>query len=270
MPELPEVEYVVRSLRDAEPSLIGRRIEKVLVLSEKVVSGSLTEFIAGLQGSRFKSLRRHGKYLIFGLLAKETENELWLIIHLRMTGRLYLAPAAEAVGRHTRLLLSLDQNFALRFDDPRKFGRVQLTGNSLEITCKLGPDALQITEEEFFSRLQKNRRALKSLLLDQSFTSGIGNIYSDEILFLAGLHPLKSCNSLNLNLKKKLYSAVISVLSEAVSAGGANIDGVFKAGKFVTNVYGRKNKPCRNCGTLILKIKVSQRGTHFCPRCQLL
>lgn len=270
MPELPEVEYVVRTLRDAEPSLIGRRIEQALVLSENVVSGSSLEFAARVQGCTFKSLRRHGKYIICGLEPMDSGSEIWLVIHLRMTGRLYMLSAAEGVGRHTRLLLSLDQGGALHFDDPRKFGRVLLTDNPLNITVKLGPDALHITEEEFCRRLQKNRRTLKPLLLDQSFVCGIGNIYTDEILFRAGIHPLTLSSSLNLSSKKNLYSAVVSVLVEAVSAGGANIDGVFKAGNFVTQVYGRENKPCRNCGTPVVKIKVSQRGTHFCPLCQLL
>ena len=269
MPELPEVEYVVRTLRDAEPPLIGRRIEEVLVISEKVVSGSIKEFVARVQGCTFKSLKRHGKYIICGLHSMDNDSDIWLVIHLRMTGRLHMIPAAEAVGRHTRLILSLDQGLVLLFDDPRKFGRVLITDDPLDITGKLGPDALDMTEDEFCSRLQKNRRVLKPLLLDQSFVCGIGNIYTDEILFRAGIHPLTSSSNLNLTDKKKLYSAVTSVLVEAVTAGGANIDGVFKAGDFVTNVYGRENKPCRKCGTSIVKIKVSQRGTHLCPQCQI-
>ena len=270
MPELPEVEYVVRTVRDGQPSLIGRRIEQARVLSENVVSGPVGEFAARVQGCTFKSVRRYGKYIICGLDTMDNSSELWFVIHLRMTGRLHMIAASETVGRHTRLILSLDQGLVLHFDDPRKFGRVVLTGNLAVITGKLGPDALHMTEAEFCRRLQNIRRTLKPLLLDQSFVCGIGNIYTDEILFRAGVHPLTSSSSLDASGIKTLYSAVTSVLVEAVSAGGANIDGVFKAGNFVTNVYGRENKPCRKCGTSIVKIKVSQRGTHLCPQCQIL
>lgn len=269
MPELPEVEYVVRTLRDGDPALIGRCVEKAHILSENVVAGSLaSEFTAKLQGCRFHSVRRQGKYIICGLDSTVNNSQIWLVIHLRMTGRLHMRSGTDVADRHARLILSLDQGIALHFEDPRKFGRVVLTDDPLEIISKLGPDALFITEDEFYLRLEKFRRALKPLLLDQSFVCGIGNIYTDEILFRAGIHPLTVSSSLNAARKKELYSAVVSVLSEAVVAGGANIDGVFKAGGFITNVYGRQEKPCMSCGVSIKKIKVSQRGTHFCPQCQ--
>lgn len=270
MPELPEVEYVVRTLRDTEPSLIGRRIEQAHVLSENVVAGSLeTVFCHGLQGSTFTSVSRLGKYIICGLDSGSGSDGNWLVIHLRMTGRLYLVSGGEALGQHTRLSISLDQGWALHFDDPRKFGRVWLTPNPLDITGKLGPDALAAPRDTFFQGLGKGRRALKPLLLDQGFVCGIGNIYADEILFRAGFHPLTPGSSLDTDGKSRLYATVLSVLQEAVAAGGANIDGVFKAGGFMTAVYGRDGKPCRQCGATILKIRVAQRGTHYCPQCQL-
>jgi len=243
---------------------------QALVLSGNVLSGAVAaEFTSKLKGYRFHTIRRQGKYIVCGL-ESSSNSAIWLVIHLRMTGKLHLVNATEATGRHTRLVLYLDQGVALHFDDPRKFGRVVLTGNPCDVTDRLGPDALDIAEDDFLQRLGNFRRNLKPLLLDQSFICGIGNIYADEILFRARLHPLTPLASLSLGEKKTLYRAIISVLAEAVAEGGANIDGVFKAGKFVTSVYGRDRRSCKDCGSIISKIRVAQRGTHFCPRCQPL
>jgi formamidopyrimidine-DNA glycosylase len=187
-----------------------------------------------------------------------------------MTGRLFLVPASEAIERHTRLALMLDHGRALRFDDPRKFGGVWLTDDPETVTGGMGPDALTVDIDEFTARLAKYRRMLKPLLLDQSFVAGIGNIYADESLYRAGLHPLTNSADLLPDETGRLHAAIISVLGEAVAAGGANIDGVFRAGSFVVNVYGREVAPCRTCGTPISKIRVGQRGTHFCGHCQTL
>jgi formamidopyrimidine-DNA glycosylase len=192
------------------------------------------------------------------------------IVHLRMTGRLYLVPQSEAIERHTRLVLMLDSGLALRFDDPRKFGRVWLVDDPAKVIGRLGPDAMALDFETFAVRLAKHRRQLKPLLLDQSFVAGIGNIYADESLFRAGLHPLEISTRLATDEIHKFFAAIISVLKEAVAAEGANVDGVFKAGRFEVNVYGREGAPCVVCGTAISKIRVGQRGTHFCSQCQVL
>jgi formamidopyrimidine-DNA glycosylase len=191
-----------------------------------------------------------------------------LVIHLRMTGRLFLVPEGVAVERHTRLALTLDNGCALRFDDPRKFGRVWLTDDAASVTAKLGPDALDIGREAFAARLAGHRRQIKPLLLDQSVVAGIGNIYADESLHRAGIHPCANSADLTPEKLRRLHAAVISVLGEAVAAQGANIDGVFKAGRFIVSVYGREGQPCPVCGTPVRKIRVAQRGTHFCDRCQ--
>jgi formamidopyrimidine-DNA glycosylase len=222
-----------------------------------------------LEGCSFVSIGRLGKYLIFYLTCSGNRRRC-LVVHLRMTGRLFLVPANEATERHTRLALMLDHGRALRFDDPRKFGRVWLVDDPETVTHGMGPDALSIGSDEFATRLAGHRRQLKPLLLDQSFVAGIGNIYADESLFRAGLHPLTNSADLLPEEARRLHDAVISVLGEAVAAGGANIDGVFKAGSFVVNVYGRSGAPCRICGTPISKIRVGQRGTHFCGHCQTL
>jgi formamidopyrimidine-DNA glycosylase len=187
-----------------------------------------------------------------------------------MTGRLFLVPDSAAIERHTRLALILDHGLALRFDDPRKFGRVWLVDAPETVTGGMGPDAMTIAPDEFALRLAGYRRQLKPLLLDQSFIAGIGNIYADESLYRAGLHPLTNSADLLPDGMRRLHAAIRSVLVEAVEAGGANIDGVFKAGSFVVNVYGREGAPCRICGTPISKIRVGQRGTHFCGHCQTL
>jgi formamidopyrimidine-DNA glycosylase len=222
-----------------------------------------------LEGCSFASIGRLGKYLIFYLTCSGNRRRC-LVVHLRMTGRLFLVPECDAIGRYTRLALMLDHGRALRFDDPRKFGRVWLVDDPETVTHGMGPDALTIGSDAFTARLAGHRRQLKPLLLDQSFVAGIGNIYADESLFRAGLHPLTNSADLLPEEARRLHAAVISVLGEAVAAGGANIDGVFKAGSFEVNVYGREGAPCRICGTPIGKIRVGQRGTHFCGHCQTL
>lgn len=268
MPELPEVESVVRSLRDGFPSLIGLRISFVNVICSAVVSeGYSTIAGAALEGYRFVSVARQGKYLLFYLLGPAGEKQVF-IVHLRMTGRIFMVPQSSAIERHTRLVVMLENDLALRFDDPRKFGRVWLVDDPLVVTGGLGPDALTMDFELFAERMTRQRRQLKPLLLDQTFVAGIGNIYADESLFRAGLHPLTNSSSLSRAELCRLHAAIISVLEEAVEAQGANIDGVFKAGSFVVSVYGREGAPCRNCGTAISKIRVGQRGTHVCSHCQ--
>jgi formamidopyrimidine-DNA glycosylase len=270
MPELPEVESIVRTLRDGFPALGGLRIVSVNVVWNGVVSDGYNCFDAALlEGCRFTSITRHGKYLLFHLECPRKRSRV-LIVHLRMTGRLFLVPECEAIERHTRLALLLDHGLALRLDDSRKFGRIWLVDDPALVIGGLGPDALTVGPGEFTARLAGYRRQLKPLLLDQSFVAGIGNIYADESLFRAGLHPLTNSADLLPEDTRRLHDAIISVLGEAVAAGGANIDGVFKAGSFVVNVYGREGAPCRICGTPISKIRVGQRGTHFCARCQAL
>lgn len=270
MPELPEVESVLCSLRDAVPALPGRVVNRVTVLWDGLLSNLSTEqFHDGLKGMTFSAIRRHGKYLIFALRKNGAGcRESFLIVHLRMTGRLYLVPSRQAVERHTRMTLWLDEDLALRFDDPRKFGRVWLVADPDQVLNGLGPDALTVTRDVFMTRISATRRQIKPLLLDQSFLAGVGNIYADESLFRAGIHPLTPVSLLSERDLECLHGAVIEVLSEAVEAHGANIDGVFKEGGFIVSVYGRAGKPCFRCGSTIVKIRVAQRGTHLCPVCQ--
>ncbi|MCE1226472.1 MAG: DNA-formamidopyrimidine glycosylase [Geobacteraceae bacterium] len=270
MPELPEVESVLQCLTTSTPSLIGRRVCSVRVLRDSVVDGNVRSVVNTLTGTVCNDVLRHGKYLFFEFQNSHSATQSWLALHLRMTGRLFLVPEQMAEDRHTRFVLLLDQGLALRFDDPRAFGRVWLVEDPREVTEKLGPDALLIQRESFLNRLHGLRRQLKQLLLDQSFVAGIGNIYADETLFRARLHPLKISSDLSNEEINRLYDALHGVIAQAVIAKGANIDGVFEAGSFPVAVYGRGGKRCLECGALVVKERFGQRGTHFCPVCQPL
>ncbi len=270
MPELPEVESVRRLLTEGRPSLIGTTVDRVEVLRDNVIGGHLLaeQFCQDVQDSVFHEIIRHGKYLFFRLHSARATNNLWMTVHLRMTGRLFLVSDRASKTMYTRLVVHLQQGLALRFDDPRAFGRVWLVEDPAEVIAGLGPDALTVDEDTFLRRLDHHRRQLKPLLLDQSFVAGIGNIYADESLFRAGIHPLKTVADLTVSQRKVLYRAVHDVMHEAVACKGANIDGVFEAGCFPVAVYGRAGLPCRTCGTALVKLRVAQRGTHLCPQCQ--
>lgn len=268
MPELPEVESVLQCLTTSNPSLIGRLVREVRILRNSVIDGEASAVVQTVTGSTCCDVYRHGKYLFFGFQGHSASKRVWLALHLRMTGRLFLVPEQEIAERHTRFALLLDHGLALRFDDPRAFGRVWLVDDPSEVTSKLGPDALLIQQNTFLDRLHGTRRQLKPLLLDQSFVAGVGNIYADETLFRAQLHPARLSADLTSSEAERFYHALHGVLVQAVAAKGANIDGVFEAGSFPVAVYGRGGRPCIVCGTLIVKERLGQRGTHFCPVCQ--
>jgi formamidopyrimidine-DNA glycosylase len=268
MPELPEVESVLQCLTTSNPSLIGRLVRGVRILRDSVVEGDVDTVVQTVTGLTCCAVCRHGKYLFFGFQGHSASKPVWLALHLRMTGRLFLVPEQEIAERYTRFALLFDQGLALRFDDPRAFGRVWLVDDPSEVTSKLGPDALLIQQKRFLDRLYSVRRQLKPLLLDQAFVAGVGNIYADETLFRAQLHPARPSADLTSPEAERLYHALHGVLTQAVAAKGANIDGVFEAGAFPVAVYGRGGKPCPVCDTFIVKQRLGQRGTHFCPVCQ--
>lgn len=270
MPELPEVETVCRMLKEAHPSLVGATITGLTVLRPSVVGGedAAQSFHDTVVGKRFSEIFRHGKYLFFRLYDPRETQPCWMALHLRMTGRLWMVPATAECTAYTRSIFYLSTGFALRFDDPRAFGRTWLVSHPSEVTHNLGPDALTVSESLFLKRLACHRRQLKPLLLDQTFLAGLGNIYCDESLFRAGLHPLRSAADLTDGEQRRLYRSIQTVLHDAVACKGANIDGVFEAGLFPVAVYGRQGLPCPVCGTMLQKLRVSQRGTHLCPTCQ--
>jgi formamidopyrimidine-DNA glycosylase len=167
-------------------------------------------------------------------------------------------------------VLLLDKGLALRFDDARKFGRVWFVDDPKRVIGDLGPDALAMDESTFIDDLRARHRALKPLLLDQSFVAGIGNIYADESLFRARLHPNRIASSISRKQASLLYAAIGDVLREGIAANGASFDWVYPDGAFQENfrVYGQTDRPCVNCGTPIVRLIVGQRSTHICPTCQ--
>lgn len=276
MPELPEVETIVRSLRHSgrgERSVLGMTIEHAEVYWARTIqTPSSVEFIARIKGQSVGEINRRGKYLLIKLSTD------YLIIHLRMSGDLHVEPIADENGKpmpprkHDRAAIFFEQGYRLSFEDTRKFGRMWLVRNPNEVIGDLGPEPLDpsLTEEMFFQLLHANRRQLKPLLLDQTFLAGLGNIYTDEALHLAHLHPLKASDSVSAPEAAHLLAAIRSVLLMGIETNGASIDWVYRGGSFQNKlqVYGRENEPCFTCGHPVEKIIVGQRGTHFCPVCQ--
>lgn len=275
MPELPEVETVVRGLR--EP-LTGKTIQGAVFPTHpgrmtNIEPAHLAERIAG---QTVRNVTRRAKYIVCEL------DQDTLLIHLKMTGRLYVRPTDEmdAADRYLRVRFPLNTGEELRFSDARKFGRVYLSAQPDELMPALGPEPLEdeFTLKQFTARLARRKGVLKSLLLNQSFVAGIGNIYADEALNLARLHPLRTADSLSKAEIKRLYGAIRQALNDGVRYQGASInwyrkaDGTKGESQEHLRVYHdprqEKDKRCPACGTPIETIRVGQRGTHFCPTCQ--
>ncbi|HSW49895.1 MAG TPA: bifunctional DNA-formamidopyrimidine glycosylase/DNA-(apurinic or apyrimidinic site) lyase [Bryobacteraceae bacterium] len=255
MPELPEVETVVRTVA---ARLKGRRLVKVRCTTRK----SWAKSVHKAEGQTIHRVRRYGKYILLDL------EEGLLAIHLGMTGKLL---ASGSKGPYTRAALELDDGATVLFDDVRQFGSARWIRQE---PAGLGPDALAVSAGEFLQRLRGRKGKIKPLLLNQSFLRGLGNIYADEALFRAGIHPLALAASLSRGRALRLHGAIVEVLSEAVAKGGSTISDYVDADgnrgwfQIEHRVYQRAGQPCVDCGTGIRRILVAQRGTHFCPRCQ--
>ena len=260
MPELPEVETVVRSVA---AHLAGRRIVNASFTSRFVTPGNRAKLIRRLAGRRIESVTRRGKFILIAL------DQGTLTVHLGMTGKLLLEGEA---GEHTHGVFHLDDGLLL-YHDPRQFGRIEFSEGPPPRVARLGPEPLEIPFEEFRARLKRKTR-MKALLLNQTFLAGMGNIYADESLFAAGIHPLAVAEDLSTARAKKLYDAIRGILKHAIQLGGSSIsdyvNGRGERGWFQMEhrVYGREGEPCANCGRPIRKILVAQRGTHYCPHCQ--
>jgi formamidopyrimidine-DNA glycosylase len=224
------------------------------------------EFKQRVVGQEIISIGRRGKDLVFSL------SEDTMLVHLRMSGDLLVGPAGETLAQHVRVAIILDDNLQLAFNNPRKFGRMWLLADPDGYFTKLGPEPLgsDLTVTTFAKGLASRSRQLKPLLLDQTFIAGLGNIYVDEALHLAKLHPLRRANTLDQSESEKLLAAIRSVLHEGIRRNGASIDWVYRGGEFQNHfrVYQQTDEPCQECGTPIRRITVGQRGTHFCPVCQ--
>lgn len=264
MPELPEVETIVRELR---PRLTGDRMRSIEALWHRSLCGDPREVNRGIRGRRIMELFRRGKYICLDLEGPR------LTIHLRMSGRLLFitSPAEEC---HIRARLNFHESPGLALVDPRKFGRIRLWHEAEPFLPDLGPDPLDAETVCNVLAGVISRRAVKTVLLDQKVLAGIGNIYADESLFTARVHPLTPAGDLDNNQRVRLAAAVSRVLREAIRRRGTTLsdyrDPDSRHGGFQhqLKVYQCTGRPCPVCGTTISRIVVGQRGTHFCPRCQ--
>jgi formamidopyrimidine-DNA glycosylase len=270
MPELPEVETIARYLRTGseQPALVGQRLTGGRLLWARTLAEPTPEgFAARLTGQTVTGVGRRAKYLLLQL-TQDT-----LILHLRMSGDLRLAPFAAPLAAHDRLTLDFANGWRLAFNDPRKFGRAWLVADPERVLAGLGPEPLDaaFSAEGLYARLQATRRQLKPLLLDQRFIAGLGNIYTDEALHYARLHPLTRANQVGPEQAAVLWAGIRSVLQEAIQRHGTSIDWVYRGGDYqrYLRAYGRTGQPCPTCGTSIERLVVGQRGTHICPACQV-
>jgi formamidopyrimidine-DNA glycosylase len=218
-----------------------------------------------LAGRRIGAIRRYGKFILVSLSGGG-----YLLLHLGMTGRLLLGGAP---GKHTHAIFTLDRG-VLQFDDSRQFGAVEVHQGFPARVARLGPEPLEITAQDFASALRRRRTRIKALLLNQTFVRGVGNIYADEALFRAGIHPQAMTAKLRQDRALRLHQALAEVLTEAIAAGGSSIsdyvDADGRQGLFQIShrVYQRTGEPCINCGTAVRRVLVGQRSSHFCPHCQ--
>ncbi|KUG29658.1 formamidopyrimidine-dna glycosylase [hydrocarbon metagenome] len=276
MPELPEVETIARGLA---PGLVGRTVADARFLCPTVLAGGPCgdTFRTAVHGRRIRDVRRRAKLLIIDLApAPGRTDAASLAVHLKMTGRLWIAGAAEEPPRHTRFQLFLDDGQALFFQDQRRFGNCRLLSDldSWPFYASLGPEPLETDAQTLADRLGNKTARIKALLLDQTVVAGVGNIYADESLFLAGIRPDARACDLSPAKRRKLFAALQQVLTRAIAAGGSTIrdyrtpEGL--EGGFQNNfaVYGRGGEPCPACGTALSVTRVAGRTSTYCPRCQ--
>jgi formamidopyrimidine-DNA glycosylase len=274
MPELPEVETYIRELA---PLLAARAITGAAVHWPRTIDRpGVDEFIHRIVGQRFDAFGRRGKYMLFTLDSGDS-----LIVHLRMTGKLQLLPGIPIAGKHTHVVLNLDNESSLHFTDSRKFGRIYLVSDPIQVLHKLGPEPLhtEFTPSVLQKALQGRTAPIKALLLDQRVVAGIGNIYADEALYRARIHPQRAGGSLNEEEVTHLHAAIRFVLERGIecrgsSLGGSTLQNYSRPGgeqggfQMEHQVFRRTGQPCTHCGQLITRIIVTQRSTHFCPACQ--
>lgn len=283
MPELPEVETVRRGL---ESELKGVSIKEVKVLrAASIGSAPASRFCSGLKGKSFVSFKRRGKYLLLGLGQDSPEkDEALLAAHLRMSGRLLVMDENEPEPEHVRVRISLANKQKLIFDDTRVFGRLWYLSSDRELERvlpglqKLGPEPFEseLNHEILHARLKGKSAAIKTVLLDQSIIAGIGNIYADESLFMAGIDPRNPAGTLSKAELAVLCQKIIEVIASAIRLGGSTLRdytdsrGVNGNYQLEAHVYGRKGEACHACNCKIERVKLGGRSTHYCPRCQKL
>ncbi len=287
MPELPEVETIARGL---QRTIVGKRIQDIRTICPDVVKQPSRIFRKELLKRKVQGVKRRGKYLLIDLSGGKT-----LLVHLGMTGNFLFdvrrppsvvrrQPQANNTNgndKHNHLIFSfLESNARLCYNDQRKFGKIKVFDtkeeNNVPELNKLGPEALDVSLSEFIGIFRKRRGRIKSALLNQHIIAGLGNIYADESLFEAKINPARRIDRLSENKLKDLHRAIRKTLHKAIKAGGSSIDNYLhvdgKMGEFQLQhkAYGREGERCKRCGTKIKRIKINQRSSYFCPRCQLL
>jgi len=270
LPELPEVETIVRDLRGL---VVGRRIDFVKVWLNKLVRTGPRRLAGFLLGAEIHGVRRRGKFIVFTL-----SGEKRLVVHLRMTGQFLWAAAPETRPKHVHLIIGFEEGGVLMYRDVRQFGYFlglqPADYQAWLVSEDIGPDPFDLSPEDFRERLCSRRGRIKPLLLDQRFVSGLGNIYVDEALFAAGIHPLSPADRIREDEARRLFDEILSVLKEAIRLRGSTVrdyrglTGV--GGQFQSRhqVYGRTGEHCLVCGCALERLVVGGRSTHICPRCQ--
>ena len=274
MPELPEVQTVINDLIKA--GFIGKTISSTDVFWENsIAQPAAEEFRQTIPGQTISNIRRRAKYIIF-----DFQSGLHLLIHLRMSGKIQLIPPNTERAKHEHVILHFHDTFDLRFHDTRKFGRLFLVNDPNPVIGRLGPEPLDdaFTVDIFKKRIRPKNRQLKPLLLDQTFIAGLGNIYTDEALWEAKLHPRQIASRLSGKKLEALHYAIRFVLQKGIDNLGTTLgnrqSNFYSAGQRrghnaeQLNVFHRTGQPCPRCNTIIERIIVGQRSTHICPKCQ--
>ncbi|MCP4148392.1 MAG: DNA-formamidopyrimidine glycosylase [bacterium] len=264
MPELPEVETVVRGL---EPVLKGKTIQKIAISWSRTITGEDAVFLRALEGGQVSHVSRRGKYICIYCMDRV------FTVHLRMTGKLLLR-IEEKERKHLRVEFVFKEGLSLYFVDTRKFGRIQLWPKGVTLLPDLGPEPLEAKTVLRVLRAVESRRAIKTVLLDQKVLAGVGNIYADEALFLAGIHPATPAVEVPLSKRALLSKKIPLILNESIKNKGTTIsdyrtsEGTEGGNQFFLKVYGRKGEPCPKCRTPVERTVINQRSSHFCPSCQ--
>ena len=271
MPEIAEVETVRNTLKK---HVLNKKIKDISIIYPKIIETDLDEFKKVLVGNSFKDIKRIGKWLLFEL------DNYYLLSHLRMEGKYFIKNSNEPIEKHEHIIISFIDNTDLRYHDTRKFGRMMIINkddlyNTKEIKKQgIEPISKDLTKEYLYEKLKKKNIAMKTLLLDQTIISGLGNIYADEVLFASGINPLKKGCDITMDEAQKIVDAANKVIKEAIKEGGTTIKSYTSSlgvtGRFqqYLMVHKQENKPCKKCNTLIKRIKVGGRSTYYCPSCQ--
>ena len=267
MPELPEVETVLRTL---EREIRGKGIESVEVRYPNIIAGNPADFQEALKGQHFLDFRRRGKYLLFGM------EDVTLVSHLRMEGKYFILPEDVRPDRHTHVIFRLDDGMTLRYHDTRKFGRMELFPKEIDLTHfhGLGPEPFseEFSPSYIYACAHKRNVPVKSLLLDQSFAAGIGNIYADEICFASSIRPGRSSRRLTFAMCEAIHENTRRILRDAIYAGGTTIRSYTSSlgvtGLFQLECMVHTKAVCSKCGQKIKIKRIGGRSSYYCPHCQ--